>query len=49
MVGVAGVGAGVPLLPQLGGMGKHCKLPHRDVGRSPRSFATLLYSKHKTR
>ena len=37
---------GVPLLP---GMGERCKLPHQDLGWSPRSFATLLYSNHEMR
>ena len=37
-----GCGRGLrPLEVQLGGMGERCKLPHRGLGRSPRSFATL--------
>ena len=28
---------GWPPAAQLGGMGECCKLPHRDLGRSPRS------------
>ena len=47
--GWGGCGRGVPLPPQLGGMGERCKLPHRGLGRSPRSFAILLYSNHETR
>ena len=39
-----GVGAGgVPLPPHLGGMRERCKLPHRGLGRSPRSSATILF------
>ena len=30
-----------PLLVQLGGMGERCKLPHRGLGRSPRSFIIM--------
>ena len=48
-VWLGGCGRGVPLPPQLGVMGAHCKLPHRGLERSPRSFATLLYSNHETR
>ena len=44
MVGAGGV---YPSCPR--GMGERCKLPHWDVGRSPRSFATLLYSNHEMR
>ena len=28
---------------QLGGVGERCKLPHRGLGRSPRSFASYHY------
>ena len=47
--GWGGCGRGVPLPPQLGGMGERCKLPHRGLGLRPRSFAILLYSNHETR
>ena len=35
-----GAGGGTPPA-QLGGMGERCKLPHRGLGRSPRSQRVL--------
>ena len=39
--GMVGVGGASPNPAR--GMGECCKLPHLDLGQSPRSFATLLY------